>query len=129
MERPQKDIRHDLKKLDDWMFENDIFIRASRKLYLKSYGKPENGINSSRRNSRRVFSLKKHLPGRLTVGTTICFGNDVTKLYTKKWKGGYKFIKSQEKINYLMYMDNIKIFTKNEKELETLTNYWNLKPR
>ena len=28
--------------------------------------------------------------------------------------------KSQEKINYLMYMDDIKLFAKNEKELETL---------
>ena len=28
--------------------------------------------------------------------------------------------KSQEKINHLMYMDNIKLFAKNEKELETL---------
>ena len=33
-------------------------------------------------------------------------------------KGGYKFTKSQEKINHLMHMD-IKIFAKNEKELET----------
>ena len=33
----------------------------------------------------------------------------------------YNFIKSQEKINHFMYMDYIKIFVKNEKELETLT--------
>ena len=32
---------------------------------------------------------------------------------------GYKFSKSQEKINHLMYMDNIKLFAKSEKELET----------
>ena len=32
----------------------------------------------------------------------------------------YKLSKSQEKINHLMYMDDIKLFTKNEKELETL---------
>ena len=29
-------------------------------------------------------------------------------------------IKSQEKTNHLMYMDDIKLFRKNEKELETL---------
>ena len=34
--------------------------------------------------------------------------------------GGYNFIKSQEKISYLMYMDDMKLFSKNEKELETL---------
>ena len=33
---------------------------------------------------------------------------------------GYKFTKSQEKINPLMYMDDIKLFAKNEEELETL---------
>ena len=33
---------------------------------------------------------------------------------------GYKLCKLQEKINHLMYMDDIKLFSKNEKELETL---------
>ena len=32
----------------------------------------------------------------------------------------YKLSKSQEKINHLIYMDDIKLFAKNEKELETL---------
>ena len=32
----------------------------------------------------------------------------------------YKLSKSPEKINHLMYMDDIKLFAKNEKELETL---------
>ena len=32
----------------------------------------------------------------------------------------YKLSRSQEKINHLMYMDDIKLFTKNEKELGTL---------
>ena len=38
----------------------------------------------------------------------------------KKCTVGYKLSKSQEKINHLMYMDNIKLFAKNEKELEIL---------
>ena len=38
----------------------------------------------------------------------------------KKYTAGYKLSKSQEKINHLMYMDDIKLFAKNEKELETL---------
>ena len=33
---------------------------------------------------------------------------------------GYKLSKSHEKINHLMYMNDIKLLTKNEKELETL---------
>ena len=38
----------------------------------------------------------------------------------RKCTAGYKLSRSQEKINPLMYMDDIKLFAKNEKELETL---------
>ena len=37
----------------------------------------------------------------------------------RKCRAGYKISKQQEKINDLMYMDDIRIFAKNEKELET----------
>ena len=38
----------------------------------------------------------------------------------RKFTAGYKLSRSQEKINHLMYMDDINLFAKNEKELETL---------
>ena len=38
----------------------------------------------------------------------------------RKCTAGYKLSRSQEKINHLMYMDDIKLFAKNEKELEIL---------
>ena len=38
----------------------------------------------------------------------------------RKCTSGYKLSRSQEKINHLMYMDDIKLFAKNEKPLETL---------
>ena len=38
----------------------------------------------------------------------------------RKCTAGYKLSRSQEKVNHLMYMDDIKLFAKNEKELETL---------
>ena len=38
----------------------------------------------------------------------------------RKCTAGYKHSGSQEKINHLMYIDDIKLFAKNEKELETL---------
>ena len=38
----------------------------------------------------------------------------------RKCAAGYTITKLQQKINYLMYMDDIKLFTKNEKELETV---------
>ena len=38
----------------------------------------------------------------------------------RKCTVGYKLSRSQEKVSHLMYMDDIKLFAKNEKELETL---------
>ena len=38
----------------------------------------------------------------------------------RKCTAGYKLTRSQEKINHLMYMDDIKLFAKKEKERETL---------
>ena len=38
----------------------------------------------------------------------------------RKCTAGYNLGKSQEKINHLIYMDDIKLFAKKEKELETL---------
>ena len=38
----------------------------------------------------------------------------------RKCTAGYKLSRSQEKFNHLMYMDDIKLFAKNKKELETL---------
>ena len=38
----------------------------------------------------------------------------------RKFTAGYKLSRSQEKVNHLMYMDDIKLFAKNEKDLETL---------
>ena len=38
----------------------------------------------------------------------------------RKCTAGYRLSRSQEKINHIMYMDDIKLFAKYEKELETL---------
>ena len=38
----------------------------------------------------------------------------------RKCTTGYKYSKSHEKINYQMYMDGIKLFAKNEQEVEIL---------
>ena len=38
----------------------------------------------------------------------------------RKCYRSYKFTKFPEKVNYFMYIDDIKLFAKNEKELETL---------
>ena len=38
----------------------------------------------------------------------------------RKCTVGYKLSKSQVRINHLMYMDDMKLFAKNEKELGTV---------
>ena len=38
----------------------------------------------------------------------------------RKCTDGYKLSRSLEKVNHLMYMDDMKLFAKNQKELETL---------
>ena len=38
----------------------------------------------------------------------------------RKCTAGYKLSRSQEKVNHLIYMGDIKLFAENEKELETL---------
>ena len=40
--------------------------------------------------------------------------------FLSKFTGRYELSKSQEKITHLMYTDDIKLFGKNEKELEIL---------
>ena len=37
-------------------------------------------------------------------------------LILRKYTAGYKLSKSQEKINHLMYMDDIKLFAKKKKK-------------
>ena len=44
----------------------------------------------------------------------------------RKCTAGYKLSKSQEKINLLMQVEDIKLFAKNEKELETNTRSENI---
>ena len=52
----------------------------------------------------------------------LLFISSVMPLNHILWKciAGYKLSRSQEKINHLMYMDDIKLFAKNEKDLEAL---------
>ena len=38
----------------------------------------------------------------------------------RKIKSGYEFTKSKKKINHLLYMDDLKLYAKNEKELDSL---------
>ena len=41
-------------------------------------------------------------------------------LILRKAKTAYKFSGSEEKINYLLFMDDLKLYRRNEKELDSL---------
>ncbi len=41
----------------------------------------------------------------------------------RKCTAGYKLSRTQEKVNHLIYRDDIELFAKNEKELETQLEY------
>ena len=55
-----------------------------------------------------------------TITVTIHNCHAATKHIFRKCTAGYKLSGSQEKINLLVYMDDINLFAKDEKELETL---------
>ena len=52
--------------------------------------------------------------GRCTITITVYDGDDATQAFSVNF--GYKLSKLQEKINHLMYMDDIKLLAKNEKK-------------
>ena len=50
----------------------------------------------------------------------MCNNDDASELHTDTMHGMIKLHKTLEKLNHLKYMDDIKLFAKHEKELETL---------
>ena len=63
---------------------------------------------------------KRHLSRRCNSPLLFIIAMMPLNHILRKCTAGYKLSRSQEKINHLMYMDNIKLFAKNEKERETL---------
>ena len=61
---------------------------------------------------------EKYIPGRILLLIFVIVMMPLNHIL-KKCTGGYKLHKSQEKINHLMNMDDIKLFAKNKEELET----------
>ena len=98
------------------------------KLHYESHEKLLSGINSRRltqvetKTQRGIFQGDSFSPQLLVIAMM------PLNYILRKFKGGCKFTKSQEKMNNLMYIDDIKIFTKNSIELETDTNNKNIQP-
>ena len=67
---------------------------------------------------------ERYIPRRCAIAITICNSYEATESRSQEMLSRKKLGKSLEKINYLMYMDDIKQFAKNEKELDTLIQQW-----
>ena len=100
---------------DNRMSENVQNIRQSHKLHHESHEKLESGISSMKKPLAEVKHqwgiFKRDSPSPLLFVLAIM----PIKYIFRKWTGGYKFTKSQEKMNLFMYIDDIKVNEKNEK--------------
>ena len=110
-----KGLWHSLPKLDNTLSQNVQDIQQSHQ---------ENHENlESENDSRRKKLYWGKDPERLGDELSLLlFVIAIMPLnhIIRKYTGRYKISKLQEKINHLIYMDDIKLFAKNEKELKTL---------
>ena len=79
----------------------------------ESNGQPEKKINWG-------DNPKQDLPGKCAITITICNRWCHSITYVGNAQADTNFINHKKKINHLMYMDDITLFAKNEKELENL---------
>ena len=115
----QKSIWYGLVKPGNRLSRNIQDIWRSHKVYRENHGKLEKGIDHRRKKFIRSKIPERYLPGRCAITITICNIDEATQSHTYGCTGGSKLTKSPEKINHRIYMDDIKVFVKNEKDLET----------
>ena len=82
----------------------------------RSHGNLESGIDSRRKKLSIDKDPKRHIPKEMHyhhyyLPIVMMPLNQIHK----KCTAGYKLSESQEKINRLMYMDDIKLFARNKK--------------
>ena len=51
---------------------------------------------------------------------SVCFSNDSIKFDFKKGEVAYEFSESKEKINHLLFMDDLKLYSRSERGLNSL---------
>ena len=102
--------------------------------YLKMYKIPDQDvqfIEKTMETWRLVLTARGKSLAEVKVQRGIFLGDALSPLLfvrammplnhiLRKCTAGYKLNKLQQKINHLMYIDDIKLFVKNEKESETL---------
>ena len=77
-------------------------------------------LNRKKENCSRGENPKKHLQGEWILSLLFLIAMTPLIYIFRKWIGGYKFTILQEKINQLMYMNDIKLLSKIEKEIRIL---------
>ena len=50
----------------------------------------------------------------------VCFSVDSISLILRKAKAAYEFLESKQKINHLLFMDDLKLHSQSEKGLDSL---------
>ena len=117
----QKSIWYALTKLYSKLPQYIQNIRWSQKLYLESHENLERGIDGRRKKLSWSDGPMRFISKRCAITVTIhnCDDEPLNHIL-RKCTAGCKLSKLQEQINHLIYMDDIKLFAKNEKELETL---------
>ena len=104
---------------------------------LKIFGEVIDFIEETMKNGRVILAAGGRSFAEVKIQRGILQGDTQSPLLfvimmmplnhiLRKYTGGYELHKSQEKINHLIYMDNIKLFAKNEKELETFIQTVNI---
>ena len=116
----QKSIWYGPAKLDNKLPQNVQNIRQSHKLYRENHENLESGLTAGWRSLAEVKIESGIFHGDVLSPLQFIIAMMPFNYILRKCTARYQFNKSQEKINHLMYMDNIVLFTKNEKELETL---------
>ena len=108
-------------KLDNKLPQNVQNITWSHKLYRENHEKLESGIDSRRKTlSWNKYPKRYIFRGDALSPLLFIIATMPLNYILRKCTAGYKLSRSQEKINHLTYIDDIKLFAKKEKELETL---------
>ena len=111
----QKGIWYGPTKLDTTLSQNVQNITWRHKLQRTYHENQESGADSGRKKHSWNKDPKRHFPRRCTITLLFIIAIIPLNHILRKCAAGYKFSWSQEKINHLMYMDDIKLFSKMKK--------------
>ena len=116
----KKGIWYGPTKLDNTLPQNVQNITWSHTLNRKDHEDLESGADSRRKSLEETKIQRGIFHGDALSALLFLIAMMPLNPIHRKCAAGYKLSRPQEKINHLMYMDDIKLFAKNKKELETL---------